>query len=322
MNEDTSDRDEDEVRGPRWVHAVNLGSRRAGAEKLLLALWTWKRWGTKCVTWVYPSIKALAALEGRSVSTIEGRIKILTQTRWIRRENRVVDGRLRVGWLLAWRKPGCFDLPASGSTAGRGSEWTTPDGGSKISSTPGGGSDPPPAVVAPTPDGGSGPLSGVDDQEKIKKSNNLTVDQARTRSTPDGGSKVDPEILRVVQSHPVSWREAMSSTGSWCEDLAKAIPRLGLTPEAISWLLNEWASQRDERQQLGTFHEDVNAGRFPPLRGLWWERRRERQWVETQLGRYERKLAPARPMPKAADPAQLRDSDAIDELRRKLRGET
>ncbi|MCA9683244.1 MAG: hypothetical protein KC457_13675, partial [Myxococcales bacterium] len=88
-----------EVRIPSWVLAINLGPRRVGPEKLLLALWVHATWGAVGPVEVWPSVDALARDVGRPRSTVEKWLAVLVSEGLITR----LEG--RHGWLLAWAPP-------------------------------------------------------------------------------------------------------------------------------------------------------------------------------------------------------------------------
>lgn len=100
---------ERETRAPAWVHGVNLGTRGAGLERLLLALWTFGRWGQCGPAFVWPTVAAVAELLGRPRRTVEDRLAGLLALGWVRRGSAEIDGEIRAGLILAWRTPGEFE---------------------------------------------------------------------------------------------------------------------------------------------------------------------------------------------------------------------
>ncbi|MCA9685064.1 MAG: hypothetical protein KC457_22970, partial [Myxococcales bacterium] len=124
--------------------------------------------------------------------------------------------------------------------------------------------------------------------------------------------------LAVAAKHPIAWSAAMAPR--WQQELREAVPILGLTPELVGWVLDEWGRQQAAGRERGTWDRDLAKGVVPALRGIWWARRRERAWLEAQLARRAAQLAPEAQADTPEDLGELRYSEDLAAVRLRLLG--
>jgi hypothetical protein len=296
------------------VLGINCGTRCAGAESLLLVLWTFRRWGSPAgAAFVYPSVQELVAVQGRARSTIISRIEQLEALGWIRaEEGHDKAGAVKQGWRLSWKKPHEFESRPADTPADR--DHGRPSFESRPADTESRPADKKsrPADTECLINREIESASGIEAPAPAR----ITVDRPTPpgRHNPPGEPWVDlpDEISIAVGKHPVAWQEAMRP--NWCRDLALVVGRLGLSCDDVLELLTRWGLARDAARARGTFEQQLRARTMPSLTELWWKR--SEAWLLAQL----ELMRGVKPIAEDTSPEVSRSAEVI-EFRARLRGE-
>jgi hypothetical protein len=312
---DDNTKPDPEVRAPRWVLGINCGTRCAGAESLLLVLWTFRRWGSPAgAAFVYPSVQELVAVQGRARSTITTRLEQLVALGWIRaEEGHDARGAVKQGWRLSWKKPHEFECRPADTPADPSDGRPSLDVRPTVVDVRPTGESVRPAVTECLINREIESASGMEAPTPAKVTVDRPSQMPAGRHNPPGEPWVDlpDEISIAVGKHPVAWQEAMRP--NWCRDLALVVGRLGLSCDDVVELLTRWGGARDAARARGTFEQQLRARTMPSLTELWWKR--SEAWLLAQL-EIMRGVKPI----EDTSPEVSRSAEVI-EFRARLRGE-